>query len=74
MNYGIVYSGLPSTLEGCCDAAYITDLDETKSTSRYVFTIGGGTISWKLDKQTIIIRSTMESELLALELAGTESE
>ncbi|XP_070045992.1 secreted RxLR effector protein 161-like [Nicotiana tomentosiformis] len=59
MNYGILYSEFPSTLEGYNDANWISDSDETKSTNGYVFTLGGGAISWKSAKQTIIARSTM---------------
>ncbi|XP_075108911.1 uncharacterized protein LOC142180744 [Nicotiana tabacum] len=73
MNYGILYSGFLSTLEGYNDANWISDSDETKSTSGYVFTLGGGAISWKSAKQTIIARSTVESEFVALELASFEA-
>ncbi|PHU22110.1 Potassium transporter 19 [Capsicum chinense] len=48
--------------------------DETKSTSGYVFTLGGGAVSWRSAKQTVIARSTMESEFMNLELAGTKAE
>ncbi|KAL0290771.1 UNVERIFIED_CONTAM: Retrovirus-related Pol polyprotein from transposon TNT 1-94 [Sesamum angustifolium] len=61
-------------LEGFCDANWVTDNDEVSSTSGYVFTLGGGAISWKSAKQTYIARSTMESEFIALELAGQEVE
>ncbi|KAK4406311.1 Retrovirus-related Pol polyprotein from transposon TNT 1-94 [Sesamum angolense] len=61
-------------LEGFCDANWVTDNDEVSSTSGYVFTLGGGAISWKSVKQTCIARSTMESEFIALELAGQEAE
>ena len=74
MQFGIMYSEFPSTLEGYCDENQISDSDETKFTSRYVFTLDGGAISWKLVKQTIISRSTVESEFVALELAGSETE
>ncbi|KAL0327851.1 UNVERIFIED_CONTAM: Retrovirus-related Pol polyprotein from transposon TNT 1-94 [Sesamum calycinum] len=43
---------------------------KVNSTSGYVFTLGGGALSWKSAKQTCIARSTMESEFIALELAG----
>lgn len=66
--------GFPSILEGYSDADQISDSDETKSTSGYVFTLGGGAISWKSAKQTIIARSTMESKFIALDLAGFEAE
>ncbi|KAL2245930.1 UNVERIFIED_CONTAM: Retrovirus-related Pol polyprotein from transposon TNT 1-94, partial [Sesamum indicum] len=61
-------------LEGFCDANWVTDNDEVSSTSGFVFTLGGGAISWKSAKQTCIARSTMESEFIALELAGQEAE
>ncbi|KAL0367959.1 UNVERIFIED_CONTAM: Retrovirus-related Pol polyprotein from transposon TNT 1-94 [Sesamum calycinum] len=61
-------------LEGFCDANWVTDNDEVSSTSGYVFTLGGGAISWKSAKQTCIARSTMESEFIALELTGQEAE
>ena len=50
MNYGILYSGFPAVLEGYSDANWISDSDETKSTSGYIFTLGGGAISWKSAK------------------------
>ncbi|PHT34142.1 hypothetical protein CQW23_25942 [Capsicum baccatum] len=42
--------------------------------SRYVFTIGGGAVSWKSSKQTCIARSVMESKLITLDKAGEEAE
>ncbi|XP_071933569.1 uncharacterized protein [Coffea arabica] len=64
----------PTVLEGYSDANWISDSNDTKSTSGYVFTLGGGAIAWKSARQTIIARSTMESEFVALELTGTEAE
>ncbi|XP_073154047.1 uncharacterized protein [Henckelia pumila] len=63
----------PSVLEGYCDANWISDTKDSKSTSGYVFTIGGGAVSWKSSKQTCIARSTMESEFIALDKAGEEA-
>jgi hypothetical protein len=45
MNLGLTYTGHPAVLEGYCDANWISDNDETNSTSGYVFTLGGGAIS-----------------------------
>ena len=39
-----------------------------------MFILGGGEVSWKSSKQTGIARSTMESELIALDKAGEEAE
>jgi len=47
--------------------------DETKSTSGYVFTLGGGVVAWRSTRQTIIPRSTMESEFVALEMVDSEA-
>jgi hypothetical protein len=44
MNYGIHYSGDPKVLEGYSDANWISDADELKATSGYVFTLGGGVV------------------------------
>ena len=74
MNLGLTYTSRPTILEGYCDASRISNNDKTNSTSGYVFTLGGGAISWKSSKQTNNARSTMESEFVALEKAGTETE
>ena len=74
MDYAIEYSGFPVVLEGYNDANWTSDSDETKSTSGYVFTLGGGAVTWRSAKQTIIVRSTMEYEFVALKMAGSEAE
>ncbi|GJR98722.1 pol polyprotein [Tanacetum coccineum] len=47
---------------------------DSRSTSEYVFTLGGAAISWKSSKQTVIAKSTMESEFIALDKSGKEAE
>ena len=74
MSYGIHYTGYPKVLEGYCDANWISDADEMYATSEYVFLHGGGTVSWKSCKQTILTRSTAEAELAALDTATVEAE
>jgi hypothetical protein len=74
MSYGIHYSGQHAVLEGYSDSNWISDVDELYATSGYVFTIGGGAVSWRSCKQTILMRSTMEAELAALDTAGIEAE
>ena len=46
-DYGLHYTKYPAVLEGYSDANWISDSKDTKSTSGYVFTIGGASISWK---------------------------
>jgi hypothetical protein len=74
MNDGIHYSGDPEVLEGYSDANWISDADELKATSGYVFTLRGSVVSWKSCKQTILTRSTMEAELATLDTATVEVE
>nr|AAV44166.1 putative polyprotein [Oryza sativa Japonica Group] len=74
MSYGIHYTGYPKVLEGYSDSNWISDADEIKATSEYAFTLGGGAVSWKSCKQTILTRSTMEAELTALDTATVEAE
>ena len=46
---------------------------DSLSTTGYIFTLDSGAISWKCKKQTIIANSTMEAELIALDLASEEA-
>ena len=39
-----------------------------------MFTLRGATVSWKSSKQTVIVRSTMESEFITLDKCGEEAE
>jgi hypothetical protein len=74
MSLDIHYTGYPTVLEGYCDANRISDADEIYTTSGYVFSLGGGTVSWKYCKQTILTRSTMEAELTTLDTTSIEVE
>jgi hypothetical protein len=74
MSYKIHYSGHPTVLEGYSEANWISDVDDIKPTNGYVFTFGGGTVSWRLCRQTILTRSTMEAELTTLDTTTVESE
>lgn len=74
VNYVIHYFGYPTILEGCSDSNWISDADEMKATSGYLFTLGDGAVSWKSCKQTILTRSTMEAELTSLDTSCVEAE
>ena len=73
-SYGLHYTRYPAVLEGYSDANWIADSKNSKSTSGYVFTVGGAAVSWKYSKQTLQARSTMESEFIALDKAAEEAE
>lgn len=38
--YKLRFTGYPHVLEGCCDVNLISDSDEIKSTSAYLFILG----------------------------------
>ncbi|GJT89262.1 zinc finger, CCHC-type containing protein, partial [Tanacetum coccineum] len=42
MNYGLSYMGYPSVLEGYSDASWINHVEDSSSTSGWVFLLGGG--------------------------------
>jgi hypothetical protein len=49
-------------------------VDELYATSGYIFTLGGGVVSWRSCKQTILTRSTIEAELAALDTATMKAD
>ncbi|XP_059306183.1 secreted RxLR effector protein 161-like [Lycium ferocissimum] len=58
---------------GFSDADWNTLSGDSCSTTSYIFTLAGGAICWKSKKQTIIAKSTMEAELIALASASEEA-
>jgi hypothetical protein len=61
MSFEIHYSGHPTVFEGYSDSNWISDIDQIYAISRYVFTLGGGAVSWRSYKQTILTKSTMKA-------------
>ncbi|GJS86226.1 zinc finger, CCHC-type containing protein [Tanacetum coccineum] len=53
---------IPSVLEAYSDASWINHVEDSSSTSRWVFLLGKGAISWASKKQTCITGSTMASK------------
>jgi hypothetical protein len=47
ISYEIHYSRHPAVLEGYSDANWISNIDQIYATSGYVFTLGGGIVSWR---------------------------
>jgi len=66
IDYAIEYSEFPVVLEEYNNVNWISDSDETKSTSGYVFTLGGGASTWGSARKTIIARSTLEFEFVVV--------
>ena len=71
--YGLLYSKSDSNhCVGFSDADWGGDLDDRKSTSGYLFQVGGTAISWRSKKQTCVALSTAEAEYIALASAAQE--
>ncbi|RVW62744.1 Retrovirus-related Pol polyprotein from transposon TNT 1-94 [Vitis vinifera] len=68
------YSKFPAIIEGYSDASWISSVGDNLSTTGWVFTLGGGAVSWGSKKQTCISHSTMEAEFIALSATGKEAE
>ena len=69
----LCYQGGDLKLRGYSDADWGGDLDESKSTSGYVFTLGEGVLSWCSKKQDYIALSTMDAEYVTCCLTAQEA-
>lgn len=59
-------------VRGYCDSDNASDLDKSRSTTGYVYTVGGNTISWRSSLQKVVALSTTEVEYMALSDAVRE--
>nr|GEV33882.1 hypothetical protein [Tanacetum cinerariifolium] len=55
------------------DAGYLTDADDLKSQTGYVFILNGGAINWKSAKQSIFATSSAEAEYITVFDASKEA-
>ena len=53
---------------GYTDSDFMSDLDDRKSTSGYVFICNGGAVSWKNFKQPIIVDSIQRLSMSLLRM------
>ncbi|GJT65380.1 hypothetical protein Tco_1016860 [Tanacetum coccineum] len=72
----LVYKGdIKRELKVSCytDAGYLTDADDLKSQTGYVFVLNGGTVNWKSTKQSIFATSSAEAEYISAYDASKEA-
>ena len=73
--FGLLYKANTSSdeIEGFSDSDWAGDVGDRRSTSGYVFLLGGAAVSWKSTKQTTVALSTAEAEYIALSSASQEA-
>ena len=59
-------------LDGYADSDWAGSVDDMKSTSGYVFTIGSGVICWNSRKQEVVVQSAAEAEYISLATAANQ--
>ena len=68
----LCFTGVSLKLQSYVDADFAGDIDSRKSTTGFVFTLGGTTISWALNLQKIVTLSTIEAEYIVATEIGKE--
>jgi hypothetical protein len=66
LQFKLRFRGLPPLeIVKYCDADWVNDLEDRRSTTWFVFMIKGGTISWSSKQQPIIVLSRTKVEYIA---------
>jgi hypothetical protein len=71
-NHALCFGGSKLVLHGYVDSDMVGDKDSRRSTTGYVFTIGGTIVSWISKLQKVIALSTIEAEYVAATEASKE--
>jgi hypothetical protein len=70
--HALFFGGSDTFLQGYVDSDMAGDKDSRRSTTGYVFTIGGTTVSWISKLQKVVALSTIEAEYVAAIEASKE--
>jgi hypothetical protein len=70
--HALCFGGSNTFLQGYVDSDTTSDKHSKRSTTGYVFTIGGTTVSWILKLQKVVALSTTEAEYVATIEASKE--
>ncbi|KAL5574541.1 hypothetical protein UlMin_016240 [Ulmus minor] len=68
----LCFKGGDTTLTGYVDADLAGNVDIRRSTTRYVYTLGGTVVSWVSQLQKIVALSTTKAEYVAVTKASKE--
>jgi hypothetical protein len=72
-DFGIWYSKSDGKLEGFVDSDWAGSVDDSKSTTGYVFSLGSGVFSWNSKKQDVVAQSSAEAEYIAAAAASNQA-
>ena len=64
---------MTGTLKGYSDADWAGQIDDSRSTSGYVFLVAGGPVSWQAKSQKFVALSTAEAEYMVLSDGSKEA-
>ena len=64
-SHALCFEGSDTVLQGYVDTDMASDKDSGRSTTGYVFTMGGTVISWISKLQQVVALSTTEAEYVA---------
>ena len=69
----MIYGGEELKLQGHTNSSLQSDPDDSISTSRFLFTLNGGAMSWKSCKQPTIVDSMIEAKYIVVSDTTKES-
>ena len=72
MGFITIKGGKP-LLVGCTDSNWVSDPDDRKFTTGYVFSLGSGPVTWACKKQQALALSSAEAEYRAVVNASQEA-
>ena len=71
-SHALCFGGSDIVLQGYVDAYMAGDKDSRRSTTGYVFTVGGTAVSWISKLQQVVALSTTEADYVAATKASKE--
>jgi hypothetical protein len=71
-SHALCFGGSSTVLQGYSDSDMAGDRDSSRSTTGYVFTVGGTAVSWISKLQRVVALSTTEAEYVAITEASKE--
>ena len=65
VDFGIWYYKGDGKFEGYVDSDWANSIDDSKSTTGFVFSLGNGVFTWNSKKQGVVAQSSAKAEYIA---------